>query len=696
MDFELSVIFSLLTQTPGNLVYHLVSGLILVVLIAFAMVNKARGVNAKLTSHILQGGLVLLLIQFLTFITIENAENLKFLETALSVAVLERVFAGLLITWLIWTILKEEIPFLFTGSAIFLTLVIIIGGMISIIIAEVAEHPAAWGQSSILIVWEAASVFLILSGITLLFYTKPDLYLVGVFLLIMLGLGYIAKWFYPESTDLSLGSFRLAQTLALPWLLTYVKGFYEAEPQPGFGTSPPIKNPDEPVDLTPLLVKQLLEINLQETAEKRYQAIAHALSLSLVSDVCYIVKFRKKEAKIDLVAGYDLIRELNLKSATLLREELPNIMDAWEDNQTYRLSSPGSNIPDTLTLTLLLHYHFLGNLLAYPLSLPGQPVTGGVIFLSPYTSKDWGEKHLQILDSTRSTLAEVLLTRSPQEKLGTELDQIQRTTQLLTEENENLTYTVDRVEAELGVKKAALQQLKAKYQTERLETVKQIEAFQEKIDLLEIQRSEEIEKTAVLEQLKTEFNQLRNERDRLKVSLKRAEAKIKSLEVEAGQTGPMRLSTQNQVLSLDSLAATLKLGKMSALQDKNLELEIINPDGRQLIKTDPDLLRKILHGLINNAIEASNPGKTIELSLRLSLETGMLIIEVTDYGEGLTQTEQQALFSSEVEIIPGIGNIPDIREAIRAIRLLNGKIWLRSKKGAITTFRVQLPVRIID
>ena len=125
-------------------------------------------------------------------------------------------------------------------------------------------------------------------------------------------------------------------------------------------------------------------------------------------------------------------------------------------------------------------------------------------------------------------------------------------------------------------------------------------------------------------------------------------------------------------------------------------MEIINPDGRQLIKTDPDLLRKILHGLINNAIEASNPGRTIELSLRLSLETGMLIIEVTDYGEGLTQTEQQALFSSEVEIIPGVGHIPDIREAIRAIRLLNGKIWLRSKKGAFTTFRVQLPVRIID
>jgi chemotaxis protein histidine kinase CheA len=45
---------------------------------------------------------------------------------------------------------------------------------------------------------------------------------------------------------------------------------------------------------------------------------------------------------------------------------------------------------------------------------------------------------------------------------------------------------------------------------------------------------------------------------------------------------------------------------------------------------------------------------------------------------------------------PGIGSIQSIREAIRAIRVLNGKIWLKSKKGEFTTFRVQLPVRIID
>ncbi len=74
----------------------------------------------------------------------------------------------------------------------------------------------------------------------------------------------------------------------------------------------------------------------------------------------------------------------------------------------------------------------------------------------------------------------------------------------------------------------------------------------------------------------------------------------------------------------------------------------------------------------------------------------MLVIQVTDYGEGLTREEQKSLFSGEAPVISGVGSVQALRDAIRAIRLLNGKIWLRSKKHAFTTFRVQLPVRIID
>jgi signal transduction histidine kinase len=153
---------------------------------------------------------------------------------------------------------------------------------------------------------------------------------------------------------------------------------------------------------------------------------------------------------------------------------------------------------------------------------------------------------------------------------------------------------------------------------------------------------------------------------------------------------------ESQIISLDSIAANLRLQMRSHLQHKNLNLEIINPDGRQMVKTDPELVQNILTGLVDNAIQVSEPAAAIQLSQKLSFETGMLIIEVTDFGEGLTPEEQRIFFNAEKDNIPGIGSIRSIRNAIRSIRVLNGKIWLRSKKGNFTTFRVQLPVRIID
>ena len=115
-----------------------------------------------------------------------------------------------------------------------------------------------------------------------------------------------------------------------------------------------------------------------------------------------------------------------------------------------------------------------------------------------------------------------------------------------------------------------------------------------------------------------------------------------------------------------------------------------------MIKTDPEILHTALIRLMENAIQASKEGGKIQLSLKLSFETGMLILDVTDFGEGLSQTEQRVLFNTDRDALPGIGSIKSIRDAVSANRLLKGKIWLKSKKKVFTTFRIQVPVRIID
>jgi signal transduction histidine kinase len=240
-----------------------------------------------------------------------------------------------------------------------------------------------------------------------------------------------------------------------------------------------------------------------------------------------------------------------------------------------------------------------------------------------------------------------------------------------------------------------IQQLKNELRTFNSDADQRIETLQLQIENLKAALSSQ-QAGPDLEQMQSEIRQLTNENEQLQIMLSRANARIRDLETQAGQTGPIRLSMQNQIISLDSVAANVKLQINQQLQQKHLNLEIINPDGRQMIKTDPELLQNILLGLLENAIQVSQAGNAIQLSQRLSFETGMLIIEVTDFGEGLTPEEQKAFFSADYNAMPGIGSISAIRNAIRAIRVLNGKIWLRSKKWNFTTFRVQLPVRIID
>jgi signal transduction histidine kinase len=196
--------------------------------------------------------------------------------------------------------------------------------------------------------------------------------------------------------------------------------------------------------------------------------------------------------------------------------------------------------------------------------------------------------------------------------------------------------------------------------------------------------------------MEEEFRQLTQERDQLSEALEEANQKITALESIQEQTGPIRLSVENRVISLDAIVANARLEIVKLLREKQIELEVINPEATAMIKTDPGLVHSVVYNLLVNAIKASTRAAEVQLHQKLSFETGMLVIQVTDFGKGLTAKEQTALFSSNPPEMPGIGSLESIREAVRAIRVLNGKIWLRSKPDSFTTFRVQLPVRIID
>jgi signal transduction histidine kinase len=704
MKTNLAYLLNLLTVPPGDLIYHLVTSVTLIVLVSVILIKHREAAMTQKRS-LLIGGTILIIIQFFLIAFRFIIFKPNFYNSNIFV-IIERLAASLTIIWLVWSFIntrQRKLPtILFSVLSVFLIVISLIFIFAKSYLAGIPFlNPKAMD-----FIWQIIALVLIIIGVIFAFSYRPPMAKVLILMLILLAVGHFVQIIMIHEMNGQMGAVRFSHILAFPWLLAMLKLFSTNNAHvPLERKQTPIKNASNALrvddnakgivemtaDTKPDLVNLLLKINTAQTTQEKCQTIAQALSLSVIADICFLVKTPEEKEKIHIICGYDLIREAALKPDILASEDLPNILKAWEAQQILILSHEDAALRDAQTLSMLLNYHTVGNLLAYPLGSQG-----GVFFLSPYTGKRWTDKTFQLLNQIKDTLSSVLFTPEKLVETDQVTHQVQSQINTLILSTENLRAALADKENQLQEKDVLIKGLKAKYQIDKMEAMTQLEKMKQEIADLHSQIATQPDFASQIEQLQKEILDLSNEREQLQLELNRTKNMLRDLQTETGQTGPIRLSLESQVISLDSIAANARLRAAQQLQEHKIDLEIQNPDGRYLIKTDPELLQTALYELLTNAILASGIGGTIRLEQQLSLEMGMLTVQITDFGEGLTQAEQSALFSAQHESIPGIGSVQAIRNAIRAIRVLNGKIWLKSKKVSYTTFRFQIPVRIID
>lgn len=694
MGFDASTPSNLLTSSPGDLIYHLVIGFALLLTLTYAILSLRKAENAASAKHLLIGTSILLFVQLVLF-SLSTTFSLEIFAVSPTFAMIERIAAGLSVVWLVWLFFEQDPRFIWTGSSVFLTIGMLFFGTTLIVLNNLDLAIMPDMNQLHLVFWQSGVLFLILASLVILYLKRPRQWLIAAVMLLLQGAAHLYHIIQFTPGSLGLEAVRWAQTLSLPWILCLLLRLpVPAIKIPGFQQQS--AKTSERVDITPFLVNDLLKISLLENKPEKIKAIVKAVSLAARSDICFLLQIADQQQDIHFLTGYDLIRETFIESAHVSQHDLSLILESWKVNQFLKLSDHDSDTRVFTTLTKILGYHRIGYLLAYPLNLPEQQLNGGVIFLSPYTDKHFGETTITLMDETRQTLARVLFEAKPQQIPQTFDVDLKSEVLALQEEKEKLTQTLLENESMLAKLEGQLKGWKAKYQIEKFDSVQHIERLKDELTHLNTQLAEQPDKSDQLEQLQSKIRQLIAERDQLQTALSRANAQIEDLKLQVGQTGPIRLSMDNQVISLDSIATNAKIELAAAIQQKDIELEIVNPEAAAMIKTDPGLLQTILFHLLDNAIKASDSGRPVQLIQKLSYETGMLIIQVTDYGKGLTPSEQSALFGPEPREVPGIGSLASIREAVRAIRVMNGKVWLKSEKGTFTTFRAQVPVRIID
>jgi signal transduction histidine kinase len=114
-----------------------------------------------------------------------------------------------------------------------------------------------------------------------------------------------------------------------------------------------------------------------------------------------------------------------------------------------------------------------------------------------------------------------------------------------------------------------------------------------------------------------------------------------------------------------------------------------------LVRATASAVTQIVLNLLLNAAEAlsANGGKNSLIEVRLSLDHGQVVIEVTDNGRGIDGENLERIFSPHVTTKPGEGALGFGLPVCRALaRRFGGDLSARSVPGWLTSFRLSLPI----
>ena len=164
------------------------------------------------------------------------------------------------------------------------------------------------------------------------------------------------------------------------------------------------------------------------------------------------------------------------------------------------------------------------------------------------------------------------------------------------------------------------------------------------------------------------------------------------LDLARSEIGTLELNRQSidPALLLQEVVA----GAIPLASEKGQHLDLELPPSLPAIQADLDRFTQVVQNIINNALKFTPEGGSI--LVRSRVDGANLTIEVQDTGRGLSEEEQQRLFDpyhrlpGDRERFSGLGL--GLALSKKFVELHGGQIWVKSKKGAGSTFGFSVPI----
>jgi len=700
----IQTIFDVLTSTPGVLIYNLVLAFTFAAALQGSLMHW-KGAHKAQANRQASGLFVLLLFQ-LAFLAASGLywQGVGNLEQALPP--LDRALTVFSLVWIIWLWAFPEPVRWIDALTFMLSVVVIIAGLFSVSFWNVPNNALPFNASWLDQAWCIFGLVLCLIGIAFLLIKHPDRWGNGLYILAVMSIGILAHLLLPPANGSFAPAIRLAQIITFPLLITLPQRLEQAD-----STLPtPDKQPSEAVkqrySSDPKTVRTLIDLAQEDDPGKLHQAVIRAVSQIMQTDLGLLVSAPNVDGQLDIEGGYDAIREEVLPSHMLPRNVLPLISNALLKGRSVRLPANHTASPDMKTLSETLGLASPGNLLAVPLTLPNQDPIGGILLLSPYSSRAWSTEDQTYLGSLAESLTNILkhteqanIFRKENEQNRQELQAahqqidtlhqqvpfpnsdvdalvaMQKETQIeleqLRAENEqlriaSLTITPPIISAETAQLekdlRLTLSQV-ARLQNSLADANIRIMALEKKVSNGQPSSSEPDENLQSLAQelrqgvvsLNNQINLLSaNEQvvqprqvEKLKATIERLRALIGEL-VKTTTVSNLPVTQKIEEIDpgviIEPAIASISL----ALREKNISLETDLPEHYPLIQVDRNNLKQILDYLLQNALMVTPPGGVIEFKARTQEETPdhrFFHFLVKDGGGGIPNADLESLFS---------------------------------------------------
>lgn len=142
-----------------------------------------------------------------------------------------------------------------------------------------------------------------------------------------------------------------------------------------------------------------------------------------------------------------------------------------------------------------------------------------------------------------------------------------------------------------------------------------------------------------------------------------------------------------------TLSAVMELLSVQA-KEKEIDLKYQIAEGAKLVSADREQLKRVFINIVGNAIKFT-PRKG-KISIQARLLDNQVQIDISDTGSGIPPEAQEAVFEEFYRVDNAInqetkGSGLGLALVKRIIEAHQGKIWLKSKVGAGSTFSFTLP-----